>query len=99
MVNRMSLETIPLPPRIEGRGPTLATINEVEAILRKADGPLSLNEIKRRMRAKSVQHQAVRLAVDHLERLGVVGTGSKGVIWIPAASPQLLKTIERGKRL
>lgn len=94
----MGLETIPLPPRIDGRGPTLATIDEIEAILRKAGEPLSLNEIKRRMRAKSVQHQAVRLAVDHLDRLGLVVTGSKGVMWVPPASPQLLKIIGKKAR-
>lgn len=94
----MGLETIPMPPRIDGRGPTLATIDEIEAILRKADEPLSLNEIKRRMRAKSVQHQAVRLAVDHLDRLGLVITGPKGVMWVPPASPQLLKVIEKKAR-
>lgn len=95
----MTLETIPLPPRVEGRGPTLATINEVERILRHVEGPVSLNEIKRRMHAKAVQHHAVRLAVDHLERLGLVVTGSKGVMWVPPASPQLAKIIRAGKML
>jgi len=87
-----------MPPQIEGRGPTLATINEVEAILRKAGEPLSINELKRRMRAKSVQHSAVRMAIDHLDRLGLVITGSKGVMWVPPASPQLLKIIHKGRR-
>lgn len=91
-------ETIPMPPRLAGRGPTLATIDEIEAILRKAGEPLSLNEIKRRMAAKSAQHQAVRLAVDHLERLGLTITGSKGVMWVPPASPQLLKVIGKKAR-
>lgn len=95
----MTLETIPKPPKIEGRGPTLATVHEVEAILRKADEPISINEIKRRMRAKSVQHSAVRMALDHLARFGVVAEGSKGVIWVPSASPQLLEAIRAGKRL
>jgi hypothetical protein len=88
-----------MPKRIEGRGPTLATVNEVERILRRADGPLSLNEIKRRMRAKAVQHSAVRATVDHLGRYGLVVEGSKGVMWVPPASPQLEKAIRSGRRL
>jgi hypothetical protein len=95
----MALETIPKPPKIEGRGPTLATVYEVESILRKAGEPISINEIKRRMRAKSVQHSAVRMAIDHLGRFGVVAEGSKGVLWVPPASPQLEEAIRAGKRL
>lgn len=76
-------DDIPLPPKLERRGPTLATINEIERILRKASGPISLNEVKRRMDAKSVQHHAVRMAVDHLIRLGCVAEGAKGVLWVP----------------
>ena len=87
-----------MPPRIEGRGPTLATINEAEAILRKAGAPLTVNELKRRMHAKSVQHSAVRMAINHLDRLGLVITGSKGVMWVPPASQQLLKIIHKGPR-
>ena len=87
-----------MPPRIDGRGPTLATINEVEEILRKAAEPVSVNELKRRMHAKSVQHAAVRMAIDHLDRLGLVVTGSKGVMWVPSASPQLLRIIHKGRR-
>ncbi len=95
----MPTETIPMPKRIEGRGPTLATLNEIERILRKAGEPLSLNEIKRRMRAKSVQHAAVRMAVDHLGRYGLVVEGSKGVMWVPPASPELEEAVRSGRRL
>jgi hypothetical protein len=95
----MRLETIPMPEKLDGRGPTLATINEVESILRKAGEPLSLNEIKRRMHAKSVQHSAVRMAIDHLGRYGLAVEGSKGVLWVPPASPQLERAIQAGKRL
>ena len=92
-------ESIPRPARIEGRGPTLAKINEVESILRDADGPLSVNEIIRRMKAKEVDRKSVNLAVAHLARFGVVITGSKGVQWVPPASPQMLAAILKGKRL
>lgn len=77
-VTRMSL---PRPPKLKGRGPTLSTLHEVETILRDADAPLTLNEVKRRMEARAVRHSMVRLAVDELKRLGFVTEGSKGVVW------------------
>ncbi|MEA3201271.1 MAG: hypothetical protein QOE90_2699 [Thermoplasmata archaeon] len=92
-------ESIPPPPRIEGRGPTLAKIDEVESILRAADEPISVNEVMRRMKAKAVDRRSVNLAIAHLARFGVVVTGSKGVQWVPPASPQLQRAISKGKRL
>ena len=47
----MALTAVPMPPKIEGRGPTLATLHAIERILRDAEGPISLNEIKRRLAA------------------------------------------------
>ncbi len=72
---------LPPPPEIRGRGPTLATIHEVETILRASPEPLSLNEIKRRMKAKTTRHETVRMCVDELKRLGLAAEGSKGVLW------------------
>lgn len=92
-------DAIPRPARIDGRGPTLAKINEIETILRSAEGPISVNEIIRRMKAKEVDRKSVNLAIAHLARFGVVVTGSKGVLWVPPASPQLLRAIRNGKRL
>ena len=80
---------LPLPPKIVGRGPTLATMHEIERILREADGPISLNEIKRRMSAKAVRHQTVRQATNEFRRLGFVAEGSKGVVWVLNPSPKL----------
>lgn len=80
---------LPLPPKTEGRGPTLATMHEVERILRKADGPLSLNEIKRRMSAKAVRHRTVRQVINEFRRLGFIAEGSKGIVWTLNLSPKL----------
>ncbi len=80
---------VDLPPEIEGRGPTLSTIHEIERILREAENPLSLNEIKRRMSAKAVRHKTVRQVVDEFKRLGFVSEGSKGVLWSLNLSPEL----------
>lgn len=74
------------PPPIEGRGPTLSTMHEIERILRAADAAISLNEIKRRMSAKAVPHHTVRTVVDEFKRLGLVAEGSKGVVWSLATS-------------
>jgi len=70
------------------RGATLSTIHEIERILRTAHGPLSLNEIKRRMRAKVVRHETVRAAVEEFMRLGFVSWGSEGVVWNVEPHPQ-----------
>ena len=70
-----------MPAPLNGRGPTLSTLHEVERILRTADGALSLNELKRRMNAKAVPHATVRTVVDEFKRLGLAAEGSKGVLW------------------
>lgn len=70
-----------MPGPMEGRGPTLATMHEVERILRTADSALSLNEIKRRMNARTVPHRTVRRVVDEFKRLGLAAEGTKGVVW------------------
>ena len=80
---------LPMPKTPRGRGPTLSTQHEIEAILRRASGPLSLNEIKRRMRARAVRDQAVRQTVDEFVRLGLVLVGSKGVVWTANPSRKL----------
>jgi len=64
-------------------------MHEIERILREAEGPLSLNEIKRRMSAKVVRHRTVRLVINEFRRLGFVAEGSKGVIWTLNLSPKL----------
>ncbi len=76
-----------MPQKLRGRGPTLSTLHEIETILRASNGPLSLNEIKRRMRAKAVRHQAVRQAVDEFIRFGFVVETTRGVVWAHEASP------------
>jgi len=70
------------------RGATLSTLHEIEHILREARSPLSLNEIKRRMSAKAVRHETVRMAIDEFIRLGFVVSGRSGVTWVLEPSPQ-----------
>lgn len=73
--------SLAMPAPMEGRGPTLTTLHEVERILRTAEEALSLNEVKRRMSAKAVPHATVRTVVDEFKRLGLAVEGSKGVVW------------------
>ena len=66
--------------------PLLSTVHEVERILHRAhsrdEGPLSLAEIERRMKARSVRHRTVRLCVEELKRLGFVTESPRtGVMW------------------
>ena len=70
------------------RGATLSTLHEIEHILRDALGPISLNEIKRRMKAKAVRHETVRMVVDEFIRLGFVMRGRAGVVWVFDPVPQ-----------
>lgn len=70
------------------RGATLSTLHEIEGILREAHSPLSLNEIKRRMSAKAVRHETVRMVVDEFIRLGFVMRGRAGVVWVFDPVPQ-----------
>ena len=77
------------------RGATLSTLHEIERILREAHSPLSLNEIKRRMPAKAVRHETVRMAVDEFIRLGFVVSGRSGVVWVFEPTPQ---STRRGSR-
>jgi len=85
----MNVIALPMPPKLEGRGPTLSTLHGIERILRDADGPLSLNEIKRRMSARATRHSMVRQAVDEFKRLGFVVEGEKGVVWVLNLSPKI----------
>lgn len=70
-----------MPSPLDGRGPTLSTLHEVETILRTAESALSMNELKRRMKAKAVPHATMRTVVDEFKRLGLASEGSKGVLW------------------
>jgi hypothetical protein len=72
-----------------GRGPTLATLREVEQVLRATRNTLSLNEIRRRMSARAVRHATVRAAVNEFLRWGLAREDASGVKWIAARVPRL----------
>jgi len=92
---------VELPPSVEGRGPSLATLVEVAQIIEAAakEPPLRLAEVGRRMSAKRVRHSTLRATVDFLESLGFVTSGSKGVQWTLSRDERLWAAVRRGRPL
>lgn len=93
------------PPSVEfarpGANPTLETIEYVRATLRSADGPISRNQMLLQLAnwGHSTNRQSLNAAVAFLAADGHVAEGSKGLIWVPDASPKLLAALDRGRRL
>ena len=88
----MAVAVPPLPRPLPKQGPTPATVHMVELILRKAETPLSLNQIKLRLPNK-VMHQTLRAVLEHYKRLGCVSEGSKGVMWTLNTNPEVWKRV------
>jgi len=78
--------------------PTLKTVLMVEKVINEADGPLSISELKRRLKTK-VMDQTLRLILAYLEDKGSIYIGKKGISWIENNDPKFLKMLEKGKRL
>lgn len=76
--------------------PTLRTVLMVEKALKEADGPVSIEELKRNLK-KKVMDQTLRLILAYLEDRGSVLIGPKGVSWIENKSSKFLKFIEKSK--
>ncbi len=76
--------------------PTLKTVLMVEKALKEADGPISLEELKRKLK-KKVMDQTLRLILAYLEDKGSVLIGSKGLSWIENKNSKFLKFIEKSK--
>ena len=76
--------------------PTLKTVLMVEKTLKDADGPISLEELKRKLK-KKVMDQTLRLILAYLEDKGSILIGPKGISWIENRSSKFLKFIARSK--
>lgn len=76
--------------------PTLRTVLMVEKALKDADGPVSLEDLKRRLK-KKVMDQTLRLVLAYLEDKGSVLVGPKGISWIGNRNSKFLKFIEKSK--
>lgn len=76
--------------------PTLKTVLMVEKSLKDADGPVYLEELKRKL-AKKVMDQTLRLILAYLEDKGSILIGPKGISWIENRNSKFLKFIEKSK--
>ena len=74
--------------------PTLKTVLMVEKTLKEADGPVSLEALKRSLR-KKVMDQTLRLILAYLDDRGSILIGPKGISWIENRNSKFLKFIER----
>lgn len=84
-----------------GANPTLESIELIRAILRTSDQPISRNAILRRLSDwnRATNRRSLNAALEFLGADGNVAEGSKGLIWVPQAPPQLADVIPRAKRL
>jgi len=87
--------------RRRGANVNLSTVVAVEQVLRIDGGPLSRNEILRRLSASahSTTRQKLNAVLAYLESHGLTGEGSKGVQWIANRNPKLIAAIVAGERV
>jgi len=76
--------------------PTLNTVLMVEDTLRKTDGPVSLEGLKRVL-PKKVMDQSLRIILAYLESKGSILIGTKGISWIANDNPKFLRMIKKAK--
>lgn len=61
--------------------PRLDTILKVEKILKSAKGPVSKNEIDRRLDTQ-IMRPTLNIILDYLEQSGKIAVLKEGIIWI-----------------
>ena len=97
MASMDSVSRLASSPRIV-HFPTLGTVLKVEKVLRESDGPISKNEIKRRLDA-GIMHQTLNCILDYLEERNLVYVGPKGVSWTFKDDERLKKRIAKAVEL
>ena len=78
--------------------PTLRTVLMVEETLRRQDGPISLEGLKRAL-PKKVMDQSLRLVLAYLESKGSIVIGSKGISWIENSDPRFAEMVKKLKMI
>ncbi len=76
--------------------PTLKTVLMIEKALKESDGPISMEELKRKLK-KKVMDQTIRLILAYLEDKGSILIGPKGISWIENKDSKFLKFIQKSK--
>ena len=75
--------------------PTLKTVMAIEEVVKKADSAVSRNQIIARLPTKPMR-STLNVALDYLERRGMVLETKKGFIWTFNPSKKLAKAEEEG---
>ncbi len=75
--------------------PSLKTVLMVEDTLKKADMPMTREELKRKLPTK-IMHQTLNVILKYLEDSGKILDGRKGILWIYNPSPKLERAIKEG---
>ena len=84
-----------------GANPSLSKVEYVRAILQKAEKPISRNELLSVLAkwGHSTNRPSLNAILEFFGDNGMVVEGSKGLVWVPEAPPQLLEVIRTGYRL
>lgn len=75
--------------------PTLKTMLAIEEVVRKANTPVSRNQILARLQT-GVMRSTLNLVLDYMEKRGMVLETKKGFIWTFNPSKKLEKAEEEG---
>ena len=77
--------------------PRLDTILCVEELLKNAEGPISKNEIDRRLQ-KKIMRPTLNVILTYLDNSGKISQPKEGIIWIYKndISTKLKKKLEKG---
>lgn len=78
--------------------PTLGTVLRVEKVLRESDGPISKNEIKKRLDT-GIMHQTLNCVLKYLEERNLVYIGPKGVTWMFKDDTGLQKRVSQAHEM
>ena len=78
--------------------PTLSTVLMVEELLKVAESPMTVAEIKRKLPRK-VMHQTLLKILDYLQYSGKIIIGTKGVLWIFTERKEIEELIKKGIEL
>ena len=78
--------------------PTLKTILAIEEVVKKANTPVSRNQILARL-PTGVMRSTLNFALDYMEKRGLVLETRKGFIWTFNPSKKLEKAEEEGLQM
>ncbi len=67
--------------------PNLKTVLMVEDVLKKANNPMTREQLKKKLPTK-IMHQTLNVILKYLEDGGKVLDGRKGILWIYNPSPK-----------